>query len=112
VPANAKAHAFLLWGWALHLVIFFTVPQPVGGGGENSTRKGRGERVLGLELPPLRHAGVGSLNGGEVSAKLNREKCLIAASSEVYAYLADVFWCDWGQGDVAGGIGCARPGHR
>ena len=38
---------------------------------------------------------VGSLNGGEVSAKLNREMALLVGSDEVYAYLADVFWYDW-----------------
>ena len=39
---------------------------------------------------------VGSLIGGEVSAKLNRETCLLVASDEAYRYLADVFWYDWG----------------
>ncbi len=38
---------------------------------------------------------VGSLNGGEASAKLNREISLRVASDEVYAYLARVFWDDW-----------------
>jgi phosphatidylserine/phosphatidylglycerophosphate/cardiolipin synthase-like enzyme len=38
---------------------------------------------------------VGSLNGGEVSAKLNREMALLVASDEVYSYLADIFWYDW-----------------
>lgn len=38
---------------------------------------------------------VGSLNGGEVSAKLNREMVLKVASDEAYRYLADVFWYDW-----------------
>ena len=37
----------------------------------------------------------GSLNGGEVSAKLNREMALLVGSDEVYGYLADVFWYDW-----------------
>ena len=41
---------------------------------------------------------VGSLNGGEVSVKLNREMALLVGSDEVYAYLAPVFWYDW---DVA-----------
>ena len=40
-------------------------------------------------------AQVGSLNGGEVSAKLNREMALLVGSDEAYAYLADVFWYDW-----------------
>ena len=38
---------------------------------------------------------VGSLNGGEVSAKLNREMALKVASDEAYSYLTDVFWYDW-----------------
>ncbi len=40
-------------------------------------------------------AAVGSLNGGEVSAKLNREMVLLVGSDEAYNYLADVFWYDW-----------------
>ena len=39
---------------------------------------------------------VGSLNGGEVSAKLNREMALLVGSDAAYAYLADMFWYDWG----------------
>lgn len=37
----------------------------------------------------------GSLNGGEVSAKLNREISLVVSSSEAFSYLAEVFWHDW-----------------
>ena len=37
----------------------------------------------------------GSLNGSEVSAKLNREMALLVGSDEAYSYLADVFWYDW-----------------
>jgi hypothetical protein len=40
----------------------------------------------------------GSLNGSEVSSKLNREMSLRVASNEGYEYLAEVFWYDW---DVA-----------
>jgi PLD-like domain len=44
----------------------------------------------------------GSLNGGEVSAKLNREMSLRVASNQGFEYLADVFWYDWSTGgDVA-----------
>jgi hypothetical protein len=45
----------------------------------------------------------GSLNGGEASAKLNREISLLVGSDEAYAYLADVFWYDWGATLTAGG---------
>jgi hypothetical protein len=38
---------------------------------------------------------VGSLNGGEVSAKFNREMALLVGSDEAYAYRADVFRYDW-----------------
>lgn len=37
----------------------------------------------------------GSLNGGEVSAKLNREMSLVVSSDEAFSFLADVFWHDW-----------------
>ena len=39
---------------------------------------------------------VGSTNGGEVSAKLSREMNLLVFSDPAYAYLATVFWSDWG----------------
>jgi hypothetical protein len=38
----------------------------------------------------------GSTNGGEVSAKLSREMNLLLRSDEAYAYLAEIFWRDWG----------------
>ncbi len=38
----------------------------------------------------------GSLNGGEASAKLNRELSLVVQSDEAYGYLAAMFWGDWG----------------
>lgn len=40
---------------------------------------------------------VGSLNGGEASAKVNREVSLVAQSDEAYRYLAGMFWGDWGN---------------
>lgn len=40
---------------------------------------------------------VGSLNGGEASAKLNREVGLVVQSDEAYSYLAAMFWGDWTQ---------------
>ncbi len=40
----------------------------------------------------------GSLNGGEVSAKLNREMGLILACEPAYEYLAELFWYDWRAG--------------
>lgn len=38
---------------------------------------------------------VGSLNGSEASAKINRELALQVQSDAVYAYLAAAFWQDW-----------------
>lgn len=43
---------------------------------------------------------VGSLNGGEVSHKLNREVVLGVQSPEAYAYLDDLFAADWETGDT------------
>lgn len=43
---------------------------------------------------------VGSLNGGEASAKVNREVSLLVESDDAFRYLADVFGRDWGE--VAG----------
>jgi phosphatidylserine/phosphatidylglycerophosphate/cardiolipin synthase-like enzyme len=37
----------------------------------------------------------GSLNGSEVSTKVNREMSLRVASNGGFEYLADVFWYDW-----------------
>ena len=38
---------------------------------------------------------IGSINGGEVSNKLNREVAIALRSDETYAYLAATFWADW-----------------
>jgi len=38
----------------------------------------------------------GSLNGSEVSSKVNREMSLRVASDAGYEYLAGLFWNDWG----------------
>jgi phosphatidylserine/phosphatidylglycerophosphate/cardiolipin synthase-like enzyme len=39
---------------------------------------------------------VGSLNGSESSARVNRELVLQVQSDEAYQYLAGMFWGDWG----------------
>ncbi|MFN8485130.1 MAG: phospholipase D-like domain-containing protein [Anaerolineae bacterium] len=44
------------------------------------------------------HAHIGSLNGTEVSHKLNRELAVQFRSAAVYAYLASVFAWDWERG--------------
>lgn len=38
---------------------------------------------------------VGSLNGSEASAKINRELALQVQSNAAYTYLAEAFWHDW-----------------
>ena len=60
-----------------------------------AVRRGAEVRVLLAQIGGRGWVVVGSLNGGEVSAKLNREMALKVASDEVYSYLTDVFWYDW-----------------
>lgn len=62
----------------------------------NPTGEGIHNKLVLAQIGGRGWAVVGSLNGGEVSAKLNRELALLVGSDEVYAYLADVFWYDWG----------------
>ena len=59
-----------------------------------AVRRGAEVRVLLAQIGGRGWVVVGSLNGGEVSAKLNREMALKVASDEAYSYLADVFWYD------------------
>ena len=69
---------------------------PIFGGG-TSRRTGVAQRCACRWRRSPQRLGyiVGSLNGGEVSPKLNREMALKVASDEAYSYLADVFWHDW-----------------
>lgn len=48
-----------------------------------------------LALGAQRWIVLGSLNGGEVSNKLNREVMIAVASGEGFGHLAGVFWDDW-----------------
>ena len=61
----------------------------------NPTGEGIHNKMVLAQIGGKGWAVVGSLNGGEVSAKLNREMALLVGSDEVYNYLADVFWYDW-----------------
>ncbi len=61
----------------------------------NPTGEGIHNKMVLARIGGQGWAAVGSLNGGEVSAKLNREMVLLVGSSEVYHYLAAVFWYDW-----------------
>jgi cardiolipin synthase A/B len=42
---------------------------------------------------------VGSLNGGEISHKPNREVVLLTDMPGVFQRLSEVFWWEWGQLD-------------
>ncbi len=61
----------------------------------NPTGQGIHNKMVLAQIGGQGWAMVGSLNGGEVSAKLNREMSLLVSSDEVYQYLAQVFWYDW-----------------
>jgi cardiolipin synthase A/B len=61
----------------------------------NPTVQGIHNKMVLARIGGQGWAVVGSLNGGEVSAKLNREMALLVGSDQAYAYLADVFWSDW-----------------
>ncbi|MGC8782137.1 MAG: phospholipase D-like domain-containing protein, partial [Anaerolineae bacterium] len=63
----------------------------------NPTGQGIHNKMILAQIAGRGWAIVGSLNGSEVSAKLNREMSLLVGSDEVYDYLADVFWYDWGE---------------
>jgi len=63
----------------------------------NPTGLGIHNKMILAEIAGQGWVLVGSLNGGEASAKLNREMALLVASAEAYRYLADVFWYDWGE---------------
>jgi cardiolipin synthase A/B len=61
----------------------------------NPTGQGIHNKMVLAQVTGRGWALVGSMNGGEVSAKLNREVNLLVGSDEVYAYLASLFWYDW-----------------
>ena len=61
----------------------------------NPTGQGIHNKMVLAQIDGKGWAIIGSLNGGEVSAKLNREMALRVGSDEVYGYLADVFGYDW-----------------
>ncbi|MCS7222754.1 MAG: phospholipase D-like domain-containing protein [Anaerolineae bacterium] len=61
----------------------------------NPTYLGLHNKMVLVEADGRGWAHVGSLNGSEVSAKVNRELALQVQSDEVYRYLAEMFWRDW-----------------
>jgi cardiolipin synthase A/B len=52
---------------------------------------------------------VGSLNGGEASAKVNREVSIAVGSADAYQFLSRMFWHDWDEPSPQGG---SFPGPR
>lgn len=62
----------------------------------NPTGLGLHNKMVLAEIGGRGWSMVGSLNGGEASAKVNREVSLVLQSDEAYRYLAAMFWGDWG----------------
>ena len=50
-----------------------------------------------IALGERRWTVLGSINGGEVSNKLNRELAIALESKAAYDFLSGVFWDDWGE---------------
>jgi phosphatidylserine/phosphatidylglycerophosphate/cardiolipin synthase-like enzyme len=61
----------------------------------NPTGGGIHAKLLLARIGGERWSAVGSLNGGEVSAKLNREVVLLVEQPDVYNRLLEVFQHDW-----------------
>lgn len=61
----------------------------------NPTGRGIHNKMVLARIGGRGWVAAGSLNGGEVSAKLNREMVLLVGSDEAYDYLAEVFQYDW-----------------
>ncbi|NOX62126.1 MAG: hypothetical protein GXP42_09315 [Chloroflexi bacterium] len=61
----------------------------------NPTLGGIHAKIHLLSLGNERWVSLGSMNGGEVSNKLNREMAVALQSSGAHAYLSSVFWSDW-----------------
>lgn len=63
----------------------------------NPTLGGIHAKVVLVRLGNRYWSAVGSLNGGEISHKLNREVVVITDMAGIYARLAEVFAWDWAQ---------------
>lgn len=68
----------------------------------NPTGAGIHAKAAALAVGAERWVLVGSLNGGEVSHKLNREVSLLVRAAPVYGRLAELFDTDWSQSRQAG----------
>ena len=67
----------------------------------NPTGLGLHNKMVLAEIGGRGWSMIGSLNGGEASAKVNREVSVIVQSDELYRYLAEMFWGDWSGTAVA-----------
>lgn len=67
----------------------------------NPTLGGIHAKVVLVRLGDRYWSAVGSLNGGEISHKLNREVVVITDVAGVYTRLAEVFAWDWAQSGAA-----------
>lgn len=67
----------------------------------NPALKGLHNKMVLLQAGDGGWVHIGSLNGSEASAKVNRELALQIQSDAAFDYLAEAFWRDW---ETAGGI--------
>ena len=65
----------------------------------NPTQGGIHAKVVLVRLGNHYWSAVGSLNGGEISHKLNREVVIMTDAAAVYTRLAEVFAWDWGSAE-------------
>ncbi len=63
----------------------------------NPTGGGLHGKLVLVRIGEERWSAVGSLNGGEVSNKVNREVVLMTDSPGVYERLSQAFWWDWAE---------------
>jgi phosphatidylserine/phosphatidylglycerophosphate/cardiolipin synthase-like enzyme len=61
----------------------------------NPTGLGIHAKVSLFQIGNEHWSAVGSLNGGEISNKLNREVVLLVENEGIYARIRDVFEADW-----------------
>lgn len=86
--ANAQTAAWLnLLAQAEQLDLAARLANPAGRGLHN--------KMVLVQAGGIGWVHVGSLNGSEASAKINRELALQVQSDDVYNYLAVAFWQDW-----------------
>ncbi|MEZ4584222.1 MAG: hypothetical protein R3A10_21755 [Caldilineaceae bacterium] len=65
----------------------------------NPTGGGIHMKLVLVQVGGATWSAVGSLNGGEVSHKVNREVVLLTDAAAVHTRLVEVFTWDWTQGE-------------